>query len=327
MGGTAFEEAARRYRAAVSLMADAASVEVTRTLAGHGVRTVVLKGPALAEWLYRDGGERSYGDTDLLVAPENLDVARTVLAELGFAVQAEQLPPPGETVHAEPFFRAADGAAVDLHRTLFGCGVPPQRVWPVVSADTVPLRLAGEELEAPSLDVRALVVVLHGAQHGPEAGKPLEDLRRALELGDDDLWARAADLAVRLHAELPFATGLALVPGGRELGRRLGLIDPTVASEALSGSGPFVLGLDRVMAARGGRAKLTLLARELVPPADEMRWQEQSEGRGDRLLALAYAQRLGRLARHAPASIRAIRRSYAAGAGRGAAPRSNSGGG
>jgi hypothetical protein len=77
------------------------------------------------------------------------------------------------------------------------------------------------------------------------------------------------------------------------------------------------------MAAQGRRAKLELLARELVPPPEEMRWQDQSEGHAGRPLALSYARRVGRLLRHAPASLRAVRRSYAAGAGRASGERSN----
>ncbi len=41
----------------------------------RGIRPLLIKGPAVAAWLYDDPAERWYGDVDLLVDPELFDAA------------------------------------------------------------------------------------------------------------------------------------------------------------------------------------------------------------------------------------------------------------
>lgn len=315
MSDTAAGSAAPRLALARSLMADVAAAELSTAFAERGVESVLLKGPALVELLYPGGGQRTYTDADLLVEPVRLATARRVLEERGFALAEEQMPPSGQTVHAEPWHRQADGASVDLHRSLFGCGVDPYAVWPVATAGTEELSVAGVPVRIPSRAVRTLIVTLHAAQHGPGASKPLEDLGRAVDRLEDDVWAQAAAVAERLDATLTFATGIALAPGGGELAARIGVIQPDVAAAALGGSGPLVLGMHRLSSAHGMRAKVRILRRELFPSRAEMRWRAESDtGRG-RSLPEAYVRRLLWLARNVPSSLAALRRGYAAGAG------------
>jgi Uncharacterised nucleotidyltransferase len=67
-----------------SLYVDVVTADVTKELRARGVRSILLKGPAVAGWLYRDGTPRPYADTDLLIAPSNLAAAKVVLEDLGF---------------------------------------------------------------------------------------------------------------------------------------------------------------------------------------------------------------------------------------------------
>jgi hypothetical protein len=57
-----------------ALARDVATAEVVEALRAAGVRSIVLKGPSIARWLYADGQPRPYGDTDLLVSPADLDI-------------------------------------------------------------------------------------------------------------------------------------------------------------------------------------------------------------------------------------------------------------
>ena len=63
-------------RAARSALQDAATAEVVSALETGGTPSIVLKGPSIDRLLYGDGGERSYQDSDLLLAPERIDAAR-----------------------------------------------------------------------------------------------------------------------------------------------------------------------------------------------------------------------------------------------------------
>ena len=96
------------YRKAARQLADA--------LSAHDIQFVVYKGPVLGEEIYGDLSLRAFRDCDILVRPGELEAARTVLQDLGYALpagrQIEQLVRSGK--HAVGMKRS-DGAAVDLH--------------------------------------------------------------------------------------------------------------------------------------------------------------------------------------------------------------------
>ena len=88
------DSSARLLAAARTLGVDALAAETIEALRAAGVRSILLKGPALAGWLYGDGALREYGDCDLLVDPADTDRAAVVLRELGFRpfAQEQRLP-------------------------------------------------------------------------------------------------------------------------------------------------------------------------------------------------------------------------------------------
>ena len=74
-----------RIRAAMTnLRIDAATAEVMEALDRAGAPSILLKGPALADW-EPDGLARAYTDCDLWVAPAMVASAERTLGELGFA--------------------------------------------------------------------------------------------------------------------------------------------------------------------------------------------------------------------------------------------------
>lgn len=64
---------------------------VMSALTTAGIRSAQLKGPLLAEAIYRDLGRRLSNDIDLLVAPEQLHQAVDVVRTLGYAAPADYL--------------------------------------------------------------------------------------------------------------------------------------------------------------------------------------------------------------------------------------------
>jgi hypothetical protein len=201
---------------------------------------------------------------------------------------------------------------VDIHRTFFGAAAPPEDVWRVLRRDAVTIRVAGEDLAAPSLPARALLVALHAAQHGPEVPHPIEDLRRAVARADDETWRAAARLAEAIEVAHTMAEGLRLIPAGAKLAARLALVDPALLEASAT---PLVLGIERLASRRGARAKTRLLARELAPSPDFLRWSVPLARRGRRGLLAAYLLRPLWLAWHAPRSLLAWRRARRQGSG------------
>jgi hypothetical protein len=85
------------------------------------VKTVLLKGTALAYSLYPAPAQRNRGDTDLLVAPDHLDRARAILTEQGFATDMQMAKVADPERQESWTFTAADGGEheIDLHVDVF----------------------------------------------------------------------------------------------------------------------------------------------------------------------------------------------------------------
>ena len=131
--------------------------------------------------------------------------------------------PVDRPAHERTWYREADSATIDLHRTIVGAGVPAEEVWTALSNATKRLPLAGRELDGLNAEATAFVVAVHAAQHGIGAPRSLGDLRLAVDRFAYGVWEGAASLAVRLRAIEAFAVGLRLVPPGHRLASDLGL--------------------------------------------------------------------------------------------------------
>jgi Uncharacterised nucleotidyltransferase len=281
---------------------DSATAEVVRALQLEELRSIVLKGPGLAAWLYDDAPVRVYGDTDLLVAPWDRARVEAVLTGLGYVrtLGDGDVPQPGREFHADAWLRRRGGGAVDLHRTLAGARAPSERAWAVLSRDTERLVVGSVEAEIPSIPARALHVALHAAHHGARSHKPVTDLERALARADDHVWRRAAELARELDALDPFAAGLAILGQGRTMTARLGLSGPQSVEVHLKAGAdrPLAVSFEWLAQARGVRAKARLAYDLLVPAPTWVRESYPFARRGRRALAAAYLLRLTRIPRY-----------------------------
>ncbi len=305
---------------AKAMRVDAVTAEVVGAFRSAGIRSLLLKGPAIGAWLYDDSVHRCYGDVDLLVAPQDDDAARRTLTRLGFhdldadlsASEVERLLELNDLApHAFTWVRPGSRVAIDLHHTLHGVGTDRQTVWDVLAAEAELRELRDVPIETPSPEARALVVALHAAWNGTSQQKSLDDLDRAATCLPESLWRRAADLAVRLDAVELLATGLRLRPRGAALADALGLPAAAHVEVAIRAAGmpPMALGFERLASTRGLRARLALIAGELFPPPVFMRHSSRLARRGRAGLALAYLRRLPWLVQHAGGGFHAWRRA------------------
>ena len=292
-----------------TLAVDATTVAVLRAFQQVGCRSILLKGPTLQRELHRDGSRRRYSDTDLLVAPADLPRAAEALDGLGFRLALDHSDHPGVSEpHAQEWERFGR-KSVDLHWRIPGVGIPAERAWDVLAAQTASIAIGnapGESLTPPGV---ALLVALHAAHHGTTVEHPLRDLERALEQLDKDVWAEAARVASDLDASEPFAAGLRLAPAGERLAGELGL--PPVGSprrRLMAGDQPpGSLGVLRIIEVPDHRKRMRAIRAELLPAPDFMRAGSPLARRGRIGLMLAYAARVLARAWQLPAAIRAVR--------------------
>jgi len=283
--------------AALTMVVDRVTGEAWRALRREHISAILLKGPAIARWLYDPSEPRGYGDADLLVDPRRADDARRILADLGFWAWSSTIP--GDRPRpSEAWWRPGDRATVDLHSSLSGARVPAASAWRILRDHVSSMDVGGVEVEVLSVPARAAHVALHAIQHGPREPKPMEDLTRAVARLSIDIWQGAAAIAGSLDALPAFAAGLRLVPAGADLAHRVGLprAGPPDLLLRARGAAPGALTLDWLATLPGVRAKLALLGRKMVPPPSFMRTWSRLARRGPGGLALTYLCRIPWLA-------------------------------
>jgi hypothetical protein len=301
-----------RLLALRNLLIDQVAAEVAGAFAAEGVESLVLKGPVLAEWLY-PGEVRPYGDADLIVAPGDWKSAVAVLNRLGFSDHLGPMAHPRmESFASTAFLRGEDN--LDLHSTLHGLDGNPERIWRSFWGGAETQTIGGAELRVPSRAALLLHVGLHAAHH--VEGKPLKDLQRAIESADENLWREALDLAQLLDGTPTFASGLRLVPEGKELAQRLGIDEETRSTrhDIRFEQVPTAEAIDALLQPGVGMwQRITTVAGELAPRPEFMRWWSPLARRGRLGLIVSYPLRWIRLVTQVPRGLLAVWRARGGG--------------
>ncbi len=290
-----------------NLRIDAATGEVIASLRQRGVDSLVLKGPAFAEWYPPDSG-RTYADGDVWVAPGNVRAAEEVLRELGFVARfgvSDQ--PDWWQEHANSWYRA-DGGHIDLHRRLQGAGLDPEQTWAILWPERTEFTVGGEPAYRLPEFARALYAILHATYHDKDDPRGLPHLEAALAAVDDGTWAEALALAVRLDALDAFGAGLRLLPAGTALAERIGAPEVTSVKTLLWASTPppVALGFDQLASAHGAQ-RLVIVVQKFVPPPSFVRHWWPPAAKNKPMLAVGYLYRPIWLFQRAPAGYRAWR--------------------
>lgn len=286
---------------------DGWTAEVVTALRAAGIRPILLKGPAIARWLYADGDARSYRDLDLMVGPRQLHRTETVLMTMGFQ---EPLATDRMIMHARIWVRPADGAAVDLHRTLH-CAeyASAARVWAAVAGDTESIPVGGVDVEIPGAAVRVLHVALHASPAEKRSSQALADLARAIERVDPETWRAAAAVSRRLGVEGAMAQHLRQTPEGAALADQLRLPDtgPVSAYMAAGVTRPDVSAsgfmLWSLASQKGPGARVRWILRHQFPSRPFMEHYYPMARRGAVGLVASYGVRAGHSLLRLPSAV------------------------
>ncbi len=288
-----------------NLAADAVAGDVVAAFERRGIPSLLLRGPAIARWLYEEG-ERTYYDVDLLVDPGLLSGAEETLLALGFRGRSLQATKYSSPSHAEMWVHGRS-PPVDLHRTIIGVEASDRDLWGLLAEGTESINLQGVEVNALDRPGLLFVVTLHAAQHGFEAAT--SDLALALDRVGIDEWREAARLAERAGGLAAFTAGLRMFPEGRQVADCLKMAArPTSETLLRAEVAPdLALGLNWMADLPSARARGGFVISKLFPNPSYMRSISAGARRGRLGLVVAYARRIVWLVTRAPRAMRAVR--------------------
>ncbi len=297
-------------RAARRARIDRLTAEVVTVFRSQGIRPVLLKGPAVARWLYpSDPQVRFYGDVDIMVSPAQMAEAEAALHALGFTPGVHPLG--SENSHATAWHRAA-GEAVDLHRTLHNAvRLSRQAMWEAVSTGTETIDVGGVAVEIPGVALRVMHVVLHLRLGDDARSQASRDCLRAIEVVPRSEWREATDLATRLGLDDVMGAKLRLLGPGASLADELGLPVALPQVVELEVASVGIRTLVHLTWARGWRAKAGWTVRVVFPSPHVMRngLRFRTLARSGPLgLGLAYVLRLASMAVELPRAVVGWRR-------------------
>ena len=274
------------------LLIDAMTADVAEAFDAEGIPCILLKGPALVRWLYPPGRGRSYTDCDLLVRPDDVRAAERILSRMRFHRAGLESIPGDRPRHADSWIRR-DGAVLDLHRTIPGSAVAPERLWECLASHLEPMSLSGRSVDILDESGRALLVALHALKDGSRIRQARQDLALALQQVPIQVWSQAASLATDLGVLDAFAAGLQREHSGVDVANRLGLPAYRSAGVALRAEWdpPLAEGMEWLFGTPGWKRKPALVLRKLFPPPTFMRDWTPIARRGPFGLAVAYGWR------------------------------------
>jgi Uncharacterised nucleotidyltransferase/Coenzyme PQQ synthesis protein D (PqqD) len=287
------------------------TAQVVDALRARGIESILLKGPAIRRWLYRDDPEmRGYIDADLLVQADSLAAATGVLAELGF--QRERVTAmESSDVWAHTWRREADGAVVDLHRTFNGCEHSTVDPWPTLRATAVEEEVGGTTVLMPSIPARAVQVVVVSPADRP--WRKWDDVQRALAQLPVEGWRQAATVATALGVSHLFGFRLSQSPAGAACASRIG-VATTRPWWLRWEEDPILSWVGFLTALPSWRARLRLARQLILPPPSHVRFRDPDAA--SRGLAASYAAWAMHVIRLVPGAVVTLLRSLRRARGR-----------
>ncbi|MGQ0431302.1 MAG: nucleotidyltransferase family protein [Microthrixaceae bacterium] len=279
-------------------LADHWTARALTAFAEADLPVVLLKGPAVARWLYPDEPRwRPYVDVDLLVRASDQSLATELLTGLGYAQASGIGTRHGTPSHATDWRRSSDGALIDLHTSLHGLTLlPPDTVWAEVSDGAETIAVNGVTATIPGPPMRALHLALHLVpKYGPE-DQPWRDLVRAVEVVDSSVWHAAAARARRLGVEDLLGTNLRRIgPSGASLADALALSSLPSRDVWHKDARQRVRWLDELRALPGMRSKLRFAVELALPRPSLVAKFARIEDPSVSQLAVLYLRRLARV--------------------------------
>lgn len=179
------------------------TANILTLLNNAGLPTVVLKGIALSELVYKNYGIRPMSDMDILVPFSEARHAIKILEEAGFAIESEHLLEHNLEYGRSIAFTDRDGTEIDLHWYAFvnSLGnVQMNDFWD----DVIPVEVSGVKTHSLTHTDNLLHAIVHGIRKNPEP--PIRWVADAMRIiNSDDVqvdWKRLLSYASKFRVFL-----------------------------------------------------------------------------------------------------------------------------
>jgi len=161
------------------LNVERAALRVCAALTEAGVRSLLLKGVALAHLIYADPMHRSFNDVDLLIHPDDVVEALEVVTRLGATRHLPERRPGFDLRFAKDITFVLDGVGVDLHRTLIDPPYGDRLNLDELFGRSRAVRVGGHDLECPDAnDLYIHAALTAGAGDRSPRAITLRDIRQ-----------------------------------------------------------------------------------------------------------------------------------------------------
>lgn len=197
--------AARNLTLALELLA------VTDLLQSHGIRALPYKGPTVAQCIYGSLAARQMKDLDILLLPEDVDRAVSLLETREYEAMTRVLPGARRLglEYQCVLVRPCDETIIELHWSIV-----PRSMAPAVALDDLwPGRLntaiLGRTVPSPSHEDMLVVLCIHGSKHRWARLEWICGVAELLRSKPLD-WNRVLERAQRWHASKMLGAALLL---------------------------------------------------------------------------------------------------------------------
>lgn len=200
--------------ASSNIMMTAELIRVVALLRDHGIRSIAIKGPVLAQMIHGDVTQRQFSDLDLLVEPSQMYPALELLSHHGYASQYPieflkntTLLKVGKDF---PTTHTTKGVLIEFHWRLFLDRSIKKSKIDLFSPLNYHCTLQREKIETLQLDALLLYLLLHGSKHYWERLEWIVDVDRLIRLHEsiinwDALYAMAEEMEISFMVYLGLA--------------------------------------------------------------------------------------------------------------------------
>ncbi|WP_419176484.1 nucleotidyltransferase family protein [Desulfosediminicola sp.] len=199
----------------ISLRYTGVLVNIITRFERKGVDVIPFKGPILSQRLYGDPAKRSFGDLDILVRPEYVFSAITVLRDAGYTPQLEiseeQLDLYCEHEDNIIFSNASLSSVIELHWELSGRVFSRPYMYLDVVERCAAIDIAGKELLAFGDEDLLVYLCVHGAKHSWDRLEWLLSVKKLLDISGALNWDIVFLLMKRFRCRRNVLFGLYLV--------------------------------------------------------------------------------------------------------------------